>query len=142
MNYKCFAKFYVGDTILIDGEHSARSIITDDEQIKTLIENNPRYTTREIAEILKIALPTVLKYLHQLNYVNHYDVWVPHDLRKKNLMDRITVSDSLLKRNDDDSFFNRMVTGNEKLIIDNNVKRKKSWDKRNQPSLTTPKALP
>ena len=34
----------------------------------------------------------------------------------------------------------QVVTGDEKWIIYNNVERKRSWGKRNEPSLVTPKA--
>ena len=47
-------------------------MITDD-QIKTLIENQ-RYTTRELAEILKISKTAIHEHLVKLGYVNRYDV--------------------------------------------------------------------
>lgn len=55
-------------------------------------------------------------------------------------MDPICISDSLLKRNKNDPFLKRLVTGDEKWIIYNNVKRKSSWRKRNEAPLTTAKA--
>ena len=69
------------------------------DQIETLIENNQCYTMREIANILKISRSSAENHLHQLGYVNRFDVWVPHKLSKKNLLDRISARDSLLKRN-------------------------------------------
>ena len=44
--------------------------------IETLIEKNQRYTRQEIANILKISKSSVENHLHQLGYVNHFDVWV------------------------------------------------------------------
>jgi len=37
-----------------DQERPGRSSITDEDQIKTLIENNPRYTTYKLAEMLNM----------------------------------------------------------------------------------------
>ncbi|XP_025158757.1 histone-lysine N-methyltransferase SETMAR-like [Harpegnathos saltator] len=65
---------------------------------------------------------------------------VPHDLTEKNLMDRISICDSLYKRNEGTPFLKQIVTGDEKWIIYNNVDRKRSWGKRNEPLLATPKA--
>ncbi|EZA47914.1 Histone-lysine N-methyltransferase SETMAR [Ooceraea biroi] len=87
---KWFAKFRAGDFNLKDQERSSRPSTTDDDQIKTLIENNPRYTTRELTEILKISKTTVHDHVVKLGYVSRYDVWVPHNLAEKNLMDPIS----------------------------------------------------
>jgi len=37
-----------------------------------------------------------------------------HDLIVKNLMDRIFICESLLKQNEIESFFKRLITGDEK----------------------------
>jgi len=54
-------------------------------------------------------------------------------------MDRISIYDSLLKRNENDPFFKRIITGDEKWIVYINVERKKSLGKRYEPSLTASK---
>ena len=51
---KWFAKFRAGDFLLDDTPWSGRPVEVDSDQIETLIENNQCYTTREIADILKI----------------------------------------------------------------------------------------
>ena len=53
--------------------------------IKTLIKNNQSYTTAGIVDKLKIFKSSVEKHLHQLGYVNRFDVWVPHKLSKKKI---------------------------------------------------------
>jgi len=56
-------------------------------------------------------------------------------------MDRISICDSLYKRNEKIPFLvKQVVTRNEKWIIYNNVERKRSWGKRNEPPLAIPKA--
>ena len=96
---KWFVKFRAGDFSLDDAPRSGRPVEVDSDQIETLIENSQRYTTREIADILKISKSSVENHLHQLGYVNRFDVWVPHELSEINLLDRISACDSLLKRN-------------------------------------------
>ncbi|XP_017796120.1 PREDICTED: histone-lysine N-methyltransferase SETMAR-like [Habropoda laboriosa] len=91
-------------------------------------------------EMLNISKSTIHKHFVKLGYVNRFDVWVPHDLTEKNLMDRISICDSVYKRNEETPFLKQLVTGDEKWIIYNNVQRKRSWGKRNEPPLVTPKA--
>ena len=55
MCQKWFAKFLAGDFLLDDAPQLARAVEVDSDQIKTLIENNQRYTMWEIANILKIS---------------------------------------------------------------------------------------
>ena len=73
--------------------------------IKTLIEKNQCYTTQKIADILKISKSSTENHLHQLGYVHHFDVWVPHKLSEKNLLDRFSTCESLLKRKKKFHFF-------------------------------------
>ena len=52
---KWFAEFCAGDLSLDDAPQTGRPVEVDGSQIKTLIENNQGYATREIADILKIS---------------------------------------------------------------------------------------
>jgi len=67
-------KFRAGDTTCENCERSDRPLVIDDDQIKSLIEINPRYTTREIAEIIDVSQKTVVNHLHTLGYVSRYDI--------------------------------------------------------------------
>ena len=118
------------------------TVEADSDQIETLIENNQHYTRWEIADIPKISTikSSTENHLHQLGYVYHFDVWVPHKLSEKNLLDHISACDSLLKRNENIPFLKQTVIGNEKWILYNNVEWKRSWGKRNEPPSTTPRA--
>ena len=80
---KWFAKFCAGDFQLDDAPRSGRPAEVVSDQIEALIENNQHYTKREIANILKISRSSVENHLHQLGYVNRFDVWVPHKLSEK-----------------------------------------------------------
>ena len=137
---KWFANFRAGDFSLDDASWSGRPVEAESDQIETLIENYQRYTTRETADILKISKSSAESHLHQLGYVHQFDVWVPHELSKKNLLDRISACDSLHKRNANVPFLKQIVTSGEKWILYNNVEWKRSWGKRNEPPPITPKA--
>ncbi|XP_012062149.1 PREDICTED: histone-lysine N-methyltransferase SETMAR-like, partial [Atta cephalotes] len=101
-----FARFKAGDFNLEDQECPSRLSTIDEDQIKMneLIENNSRYTTRKLAEMLNMSKSTIHEHFVKLGYINHFDVWVPHDLTEKNLMDRISICDSLHKRNEETPF--------------------------------------
>ena len=68
------------------------------------------------------------------------DIWVPHVLKESHLTHRINACDVHLKRNEFDPFLKRIITGDEKWIIHNNVSRKRSWSKHGEPAQTTSKA--
>ena len=80
---KWFVKFRARDFLLDNAPWQGRPVEVDSDQTETLIENSQRYTTWEIADILKISKSSAENHLHQLGYVNRFDVWVPHKLRKK-----------------------------------------------------------
>ena len=52
---KWFVKFRTGDFSLDDASQLGRLVEVDSDQIKMLIESNQSYTSREIANILKIS---------------------------------------------------------------------------------------
>jgi len=60
---KWFTRFRNGNFDLEDRKRSGRpAVVNDDNQILTLIENNLRYTTRDIAEIFYISYMSVILY--------------------------------------------------------------------------------
>ena len=101
---KWFTRFKAGDFSLKFQERSDRPPTTDEDQIKTLIENNPRYTTRKLGEVLNMTKSTIHEHFVKRGYINRLDVLVPHELAEKNLMDRFSICDSLYKRTEDRPF--------------------------------------
>jgi len=135
-----FTRFRAGNFDLNDASRSGRPIKVDDDKIKALIESNPRYTTREIAETLKIQHSTVHDHLKKLGYASKLDIWVPHELKEVHLTARINICDMLIKRQENDPFLKRLITGDEKWIVYNNVVRKRSWCRRDDLPQATSKA--
>ncbi|XP_011638278.1 histone-lysine N-methyltransferase SETMAR-like [Pogonomyrmex barbatus] len=118
---------------------SGKSTEVDDNKIKALIESNPRYTTREIVETLNIHHSSVHDHLKKLGYVSKLDVWVPHELKEVHLTARINICDILVKCEENDPFLKRLIIGDEKWIVYNNVVRKQ-WPQRDDSPQTTSKA--
>ena len=83
---KWFAKLRAGDFSLDYAPGSGRPVEVDSDQIETLVENNQCYTTWQIADILKISKSSLENHLHQLGYVNRFDVWIPHKLSEKTFL--------------------------------------------------------
>jgi len=83
------------------------------------VERDKHVSTVEIARELGID-KTVLNHLHKAGYKKKLDVWVPHKLSVRNMMDRINICDTLLQRNEIEPFLKRMITGDEKWITYDN----------------------
>ena len=102
-----------------------------------MIENNWPSTTPEIAEKLEISHTCVERPLKRLGFVNKLDIWVTHKLNEIQLTKRISIYDSLLKRNETGPFLKRFITGDEKWVFCDNVLRKRAWSKGDKPRRST-----
>lgn len=78
-----FAWFKIKHFGLENEECSRRPAVIDDCQIQMLIKNNPSHITQDITEMIHRS-HSVVMYLKRLGYVNHYHVWMSHDLTEKN----------------------------------------------------------
>lgn len=137
---KWFARFRSGNFDVEDRPRTGRPTEADNQEIKALVNANPKITTREIANSLNISQPTVVRRLKKIGYVSRLNVWVPHVLTEEQLTKRISFCDMLKKRNEIDPFLSRIVTGDEKWVLYENVDRQRSWGPRGEPPPTTPKA--
>ena len=72
---KWLAKFHAGDFLLDDAPQSSRPAEVDSDQIQTLAENNQRYSTWEIADILKISKPKLLVKMKNVFYFMEKTKW-------------------------------------------------------------------
>ena len=101
-------------------------IEVDDDLIKAIIDSDRHSTTREIAQKLHVSHTCIENYLKQLGYVQKLDTWVPYELKEKHLTQRINSCDLLKKCNENDPFLKRLITSDEKWVVFNNIKRKRS----------------
>ncbi|XP_078049887.1 histone-lysine N-methyltransferase SETMAR-like [Augochlora pura] len=106
-----------------------RPVVENLEKITKIIEVDRHVSSRSIAQELNIDHKTVLNHLHKAGFKKKLDVWMPHQLTQKNMMDRTFICDVLAKRNEIDPFLKRMVIGDEKWITYDIIVRKQSWSK-------------
>jgi len=85
-----------------------------------LIEQDRHVSCQEIANALRINHATVWNHLKKAGYAKKLDVWVPYELTQRNLIDRISISETLLN-----PFLKQIITG-EKWVKYKNIVRKRS----------------
>ncbi|XP_072756194.1 histone-lysine N-methyltransferase SETMAR-like [Anoplolepis gracilipes] len=134
-----FQRFRSGNMDVEDEARFGRPIIENVDKIMEIVESDRHVSTYSIARELKISQKTVWNHLHKAGLKKKLDVWMPHELTQKNLLDRIDACDSLLKRNEIDPFLKRIVTGDEKWVTYENKSRKRSWSNRGEPAQTIAK---
>lgn len=137
---KWFRRFREGNFDVKDALRTGRPITEKVDLILEKIKEDRHISTRDIAAELNIDHVTVWNHLHNAGYTKKLDVWVPHQLTEKNLMDRVTICDALLKRNKFDPFLKRLITGDEKWVRYENIVRHKSWSKPGEPPQEQSKA--
>ena len=71
----------------------------------------------------------MLNHLYKAGLKKTLDVWVPHELTDQNQMSRVSICESLAKRNEINPFLKILVTGDEKWVTYDNFKRQRSWSK-------------
>ncbi|KAJ0177011.1 hypothetical protein K1T71_007020 [Dendrolimus kikuchii] len=100
------------------------------------VEQDRHISSYDVAGELGIDHKTVLAHLKKAGYTKKLDIWVPHELTERNLMNRVLICDSLLRRNETEPVLKKLITGDEMWITyDKNV-RKRSWSKAGQASQT------
>ena len=134
-----FQKFSSGDFSVHNSHRSGRPMADIDDDIQALIESDRHITERELGEKLNVPNSTIHDHIQKLGLVKKLDIWVPHELKEIHLTQRISTCDLLFKRNQDESFLKRIVTGDEKWVVYNNTERKRSWSKHGEPSQPTSK---
>ncbi|XP_011069198.1 PREDICTED: histone-lysine N-methyltransferase SETMAR-like [Acromyrmex echinatior] len=134
-----FIQFRSGNFDVKDRPRSDRSVTEKVDEILQLVEQDRHVSCQEIINALRINHVTVWNDLKKAGYAKKLDVWVPHELTQRNLIDRISISEILLKRNEIDPFLKQIITGDEKWVKYKNIVRKRSWSKRGEPPQTTSK---
>ncbi|KAF6344935.1 hypothetical protein mRhiFer1_010299 [Rhinolophus ferrumequinum] len=114
-----FKKLCKGEESLED-ERSGQPSEVDNDQLRAIIEADPLKTTREVAEELNVDHSMVIQHWKQIGKVKKLHKWVPHELmtnQKKKKSRHFEVSSSLILRNNNEQFLDRLVTCDEKWIL-------------------------
>lgn len=117
-----FKKFRNGDESQ-KGNGRRHTSDVDNDELKQLIEEDPRTTIRELAVKLDVNHPTVLDNLKQLGKSKNLDKWMPHKLNENLKNRRYEVCSALLLRNNNNPFLYHTVTYDKKWILYDNRRR-------------------
>ncbi|GFX88756.1 histone-lysine N-methyltransferase SETMAR [Trichonephila clavipes] len=134
-----FSKFRSKELSLQESDRSRRPFKIDNDVLRFTLENNPHLTSQQTAEELGIHHTTVGDHIKSLGFVLQRSVWVPRELTEHNLSDRVRMCSSHLIRHNMEPFFDKLITGDEKWILYENIKRKKCYCKPGTSSATVPK---
>ncbi|GFU89189.1 histone-lysine N-methyltransferase SETMAR [Trichonephila clavipes] len=112
-----------------DAPRTGRPVVENVDKITEIIKVHRHVNNRSFAQELKIDHKTVLNHLRKVGFKKKFNVWVPHQLTPKNMMNRISIYEALAKRNEINPFLKQMVTEYEKWVTYDNIVRKRSWSK-------------
>ncbi|XP_054167892.1 histone-lysine N-methyltransferase SETMAR-like [Oppia nitens] len=122
-----FQRFGSGNFDLEDKQRPGASPKISEDNLAKMIEENPKLTCQELANIFDLHYNTVLSHLHSIGKRYRAGKWTPHELTPEQKTYRVTVCESLLLRNNNLAFLDRIVTGDEKWCLYINVTRKGQW---------------
>ncbi|CAF1504907.1 unnamed protein product, partial [Didymodactylos carnosus] len=117
-----FNRFDNGDFELDDSPRSGRPTEIDLDQLKQLIEDDPRLTTRCVAKQLGCFHTTIETHLNELGKTWKYDVCM-----------------DLLTSHRNYEWLRNLITGDEKWVLYVNHTRKRQWLGVGQTGTATPK---
>ena len=136
---KWFARFKSGDFGLEAEERPGQPKKFEDEELEALVDEDCCQTQEELAKSLGVTQAAISKRLKAAGYIQKQGNWVPHELEPIDVERRFFMYEMLLERHKKKSFLHRIVTGYEKWIHYDNLKRKKSYMKPGQPAKSTAK---
>jgi len=95
---------------------------------------------QSFAEQLGVTQQAISVCLHMMGKeVQKEGRWIPHELSKDNKNRRRDTAYTLLSKFRQKDFQHNIITGDEKWVLYDNPKRRKSWIDPGQPSISTPK---
>ena len=110
-----------------------------DEELEALLDEDPCQTEKELATALNVTQQCISQRLHKMGMVQKQGIWLPHELKERDIERRKTMCEMLLQRQKRKSFLHRIVTGDEKWIHYDNPKRPKAWVRPGEAGPSKPK---
>lgn len=134
-----FNRFKKGNIELDDSRHSGRPSEVNVDVLKQLIEEDPRLSTRCLAERLGCSHTTVETHLSELGKTWKYGVWIPHELSQHQLQLRVDACMQLMTSHRNYQWLHSLITGDEKWVLYVNHTLKRQWLGAGQKGIATPK---
>ena len=131
-----FNRFNNGNYELGDGSRSGRPAEVDSDRLKQLIGDDPRLTTRCLAEQLGCSHTTV----EILGKTWKYRILILHELSTYQFQHRLDVCMNLLTSHRNYEWLRNLVTGDEKWLRYINYAHKHQWLSVDQTGTVTPKS--
>ncbi|CAK9816502.1 Mariner Mos1 transposase [Anthophora quadrimaculata] len=135
---KWFQRFRSGNFDLNDADSGTPKKV-EDEELEQLLNEDPCLTQQELAEELGVTQQAISVRLKKLRRIQKVGRWVPRVLSPENKVRRCDTAMSLLSRFNQKDFLHKIVTGDEKWVLYDNPKRRKSWVHPSEPSTSTAK---
>ena len=134
----CFHRFKNGNFELDDLPHNGSPLQVDMDLLKALIEQDPRFTTRCLAERLGCSHIPIEIHLHELAKTWKYGVWIPHELSPLQLQQRVDACMELMTSHRNYQWLHNLVTGDEKWVLYVNYEYHRQWLSAGQTGVVTP----
>lgn len=134
-----FRKFRSNDFDVEDKEREGAPKKFEDAELEALLDEDPCQTETQLAMALSVTQQCISQRLHAMGMVQKQGNWLPHELRERDIVNRLTVCEMLLQRQKRKSFLHRIVTADEKWIHYDNPKPPKAWVRPGEPTPSTPK---
>jgi [histone H3]-lysine36 N-dimethyltransferase SETMAR len=136
-----FARFKEGNYDLEDEPHPGKATQLDLDILKELIENEPRTSTRQLAERFECSHAAIEYQLHKLGKKWKYGVWIPHELAPHQLKNRVDSCMELLTSHRNYNWLSNLVTGDEKWVmyVNHTHTHKRQWLGAGETGVPTPK---
>lgn len=122
-----FKQFRSGDYNLVEDVRSGRPSTFDNDELRQLVESDPRLTTREMSSILGCTHTTIERHLTEIGKVSKLGSWVPHALSQRELGQRSDTCTVLLSQRRTFAWLDNILTGDEKWVMYVNIIRKRQW---------------
>ncbi|CAF2106043.1 unnamed protein product [Rotaria magnacalcarata] len=122
-----FHRFKNGNFELDDLPHNGRPLEVDMDLLKQLIEQDPRLTSRCLAERLGCSHITVETHLNELGKTWKYGVWIPHELSPIQLQQRVDACMELITSHRNYQWLHNLIAGDEKWMLYINYTYHRQW---------------
>jgi len=134
-----YKKFRKGDFSLEDDPRAGRPQKIETNELQALLDINSAQTEKELLEQLGVTQQAISVCLHTMRQLQKEGWWISHELFEDKKNRRRDTTHTLLSKFRKKEFFHKIITGDEKWILYDNPKRRKSWIHPSQPSTSIPK---